>query len=80
MPTMNWEVFAKDPRHNTIPNDGVAEVGLPKTEKEWNVLRWELSSFVCEGEYERGLERILGTYLTNLEMLSVHAHPWDAPY
>jgi hypothetical protein len=64
---MNWEVFAKDPRHNTIPNDGVAEVGLPRSEKEWNVLRWELSSFVCEGEYERGLERILSTYLANLD-------------
>lgn len=67
MPTMNWEVFAKDPRHSTIPNDGVAEVGLPKTDKEWNVLRWELSTFVCEGEYERGLERILSTYLANLD-------------
>lgn len=67
MPTMNWEVFAKDPRSTTIPNDGVTEVGLPTTQKEWDVLRWELSSFVCEGEYERGLERILSTYLANLD-------------
>jgi hypothetical protein len=31
-----------------------------------DVLRWELESFVCSGEYERGLETILGTFLTNL--------------
>lgn len=67
MPTMNWEVFAKDPRSTTIPNDGVTEVGLPTTQEEWDVLRWELGSFVCEGEYERGLERILGSYLANLD-------------
>ena len=67
MPTKNWEVFAKDPRSSTIPNDGVTEVGLPTTDKEWNVLRYELSNFVCEGEYERGLERILTTFLTNLD-------------
>ncbi len=67
MPTKNWEVFAKDPRSSTIPNLGVAEVGLPTTDKEWAVLRYELSTFVCEGEYERGLERILDTYLANLD-------------
>ena len=27
---------------------------------------WELRSFVCEGEYERGLERILSQYLSHL--------------
>lgn len=67
MTTMNWEVFAKDPRTAIIPNDGVTEVGIPTTPEEWNVLRWELNSFVCEGEYERGLVRILNTFLTNLD-------------
>ena len=27
---------------------------------------WELRSFVCDGEYARGLERILNSFLTNL--------------
>ncbi len=75
MPTKNWEVFAKDPRSSTIPNDGVTEVGLPTTDKEWDVLRYELSTFVCEGEYERGLERILNTYLANLDQ-SVQPAVW----
>ena len=64
--TINYEVFAKDPRANEIPNTGVSKLLPPKSEAEWNVLRYELSSFVCEGEYERGLDRILGSYLAHL--------------
>ena len=64
--TKNWEVFQKDPRQRTIPNQGVTKVGPPQDEGDWEVLKWELSSFVCEGEYARGLERILSSYLSNL--------------
>lgn len=67
MTLKNWEVFAKDPRTTTIPNDGVAEVGQPNSTEEWDVLRYELSTFVCEGQYQVGLERILSTYLANLD-------------
>ena len=38
----------------------------PETAQQWDVLEWELKSFVCEGEYARGLERILNSFLTNL--------------
>jgi hypothetical protein len=62
----NRDVFLRDPTTFTIPNDGVAEVLTPRTPEEWEVLHYELSSFVCEGEYRRGLERILSTYLANL--------------
>jgi hypothetical protein len=61
--TLNRELFAKDPLSFDIPNLGVTRVGRPNTANEWNVLRYELTSFVCEGEYERGLQRILQTYL-----------------
>ncbi len=63
---INREVFARDPIENSIPNDGVSKVGWPETPADWAVLRYELSTFVCEGEYRRGLEMILGTYLRNL--------------
>lgn len=63
----NREVFYKDPTLLTIPNDGVAKVGTPQSEDEWKVLRYELQSFVCDGEYRRGLERILATYLAHLD-------------
>jgi hypothetical protein len=65
--TLNREVLQRDPSANPLPNDGVAKIGRPRTNEEWRVLEWELMSFVCTGEYERGLERILSTYLGNLE-------------
>jgi hypothetical protein len=65
--TLNREVLQRDPATNPLPNDGVAKVGRPRTDEEWRVLEWELQSFVCTGEYERGLERILSTYLGNLD-------------
>jgi hypothetical protein len=66
--TTNGEVFSKDPTHYTIPNNGVAQVVDPHTEKEWAILRYELENFVCKGEYKRGLELILSTYLTHLRL------------
>jgi hypothetical protein len=65
--TLNREVLQRDPTANPLPNDGVAKVGRPRTDEEWRVLEWELASFVCTGEYERGLDRILSTYLGNLD-------------
>ncbi|MEA3510827.1 MAG: BREX system P-loop protein BrxC, partial [Actinomycetota bacterium] len=64
--TANWELFAKDPRTWDIPNQGVTKVGTPKDEGDWEVLEWELESFVCDGEYARGLERMLNDYLGGL--------------
>ncbi len=63
---LNREVFAKDPTTFTIPNDGVTVVGDPQRPEEWDVLRYELTSFVCEGEYKSGLVRALSTYLGHL--------------
>lgn len=60
------EVLERDPVSWSIPNDGVAKVGPPETKEEWNIFRYELTSFVAEGEYETGLDKILGSYLTNV--------------
>lgn len=64
--TLNKDVFLTDPTDRQIPNLGVAKIEQPETTEEWEVLRYELESFVCEGEYERALERILTTYMSNL--------------
>ncbi|MCA9862033.1 MAG: hypothetical protein KC432_03400, partial [Thermomicrobiales bacterium] len=58
------DTLLKDPAR-PIPNQGVSKVGRPSTTAEWDVLRFELDNFVSEGEYERGLERILNAFLTN---------------
>jgi hypothetical protein len=66
MTITNRELFYRDPTQTKIPNDGFAQVVWPETEQQWDVLRWELHSFVCDGQYARGLERILDSFLTNL--------------
>jgi hypothetical protein len=65
--TLNRELFLEDPTEREIPNLGVAKVLIPESEAEFDVLRWELSHFVCDGEYEHGLQRILESYLRNLD-------------
>ena len=62
----NREIFLKDPLENRLVNQGVAEVVDPGSEQELRTLRHELETFVCEGQYAKGLERILSAYLTNL--------------
>ncbi|MCW6004621.1 BREX system P-loop protein BrxC [Micromonospora sp. CPCC 205371] len=66
MTITNRELFHHDPTETKIPNDGVAKVVRPETDQQWDVLRWELRSFVCDGQYSRGLERILDSFLINL--------------
>jgi hypothetical protein len=67
MTLTNRSVFLRDPSASKIPNDGVAKVVRPSDEKQWEVLRWELKSFVCDGQYKKGLERILDSFLRNLD-------------
>ena len=62
----NREVFLEDPTTKSIPNLGVAKVINPETPAEWDVLRYELESFVCDGEYEAGLQRILWSFVESL--------------
>ncbi|MDC3332017.1 BREX system P-loop protein BrxC [Ilumatobacter sp.] len=66
MTLTNRDVFAHDPTERDIPNLGVAKVRNPEDDGDWATLEWELSSFVCEGEYERGFERILDQFLSHL--------------
>jgi len=64
--TLVRETFVRTPLTVTIPNDGVAKVTTPTNPDEWDVLKYELEHFVCEGEYERGLQRVLSSFASNL--------------
>ena len=65
--TLIREVLQRDPTEWAIPNLGVAKVGPPRSDQEWSVLRYELDSFVADGEYGDGLQRIFGNYLNHLD-------------
>lgn len=62
----NRELFQRDPAVSKLLNDGVAAVREAASEKEIETLRYELEHFVCEGQYEDGMIRILESYLGNV--------------
>jgi len=62
----NRQLFQRDPAVSKLLNDGVAAVREAATDKEIETLRYELEHFVCEGQYEDGLIRILESYLGNV--------------
>jgi len=62
----NRDIYQRDPDKITLLNNGVATMTDVLTEEERRTLRFELEHFVCEGEYKRGLSRILDTYVSNI--------------
>lgn len=62
----NKLLFQRDPAVSKLLNDGVAAVREATSAKELETLRYELEHFVCEGQYEDGMIRILESYLGNV--------------
>lgn len=63
----NRDIYQKDPATRKLVNEGVASVNDDKTCQALAVLRYELDTFVCDGEYEKGMAHILETYLKNID-------------
>jgi hypothetical protein len=63
----NLEIYLRDPSTRKLVNEGVASVNDDATSQALSVLRYELETFVCDGQYEKGLEHILYTYLKNVD-------------
>ena len=61
----NQDIYQRDPSKITLLNNGVATMTDALTDDERRTLRFELEHFVCEGEYQRGLVRILDSYVSN---------------
>ena len=64
---MNRDMYQKDPATRKLVNEGVANVNDEKTSQALTVLRYELETFVCDGQYEKGMSDILETYLKNID-------------
>ena len=58
----NQQIYLRDPSERKLVNEGVASVNDLKEE----VLRYELETFVCDGQYQKGMEDILRTFLDNV--------------
>ena len=59
----NRDVYQRDPFEIALLNNGVATVTDALTGDERRTLRFELTHFVCEGQYRSGLVRVLESYL-----------------
>jgi len=62
----NRDIYQKDPATRKLVNEGVASVNDEETSQALEVLRYELETFVCDGQYEKGMAHILETYLKNI--------------
>ncbi|MBR4984893.1 MAG: BREX system P-loop protein BrxC [Proteobacteria bacterium] len=64
---LNRDIYQKDPSRRKLVNEGVAHVNDERTRQAMDVLRYELETFVCDGQYEKGMEHILETFLKNID-------------
>ena len=63
----NRALYFRDPTTLELLNNGVSKVAeIGHDAHQIKTLRFELETFVCDGEYARGLERILQAYLNGL--------------
>ena len=63
----NRELFVKDPLKLELLNQGVSRVTNARDASEERVARFELQTFVCDGQYANGLTRILRSFLAQLD-------------
>ena len=61
------DIYQKDPATRKLVNEGVASVNDEMTSQALAVLRYELETFVCDGQYDKGMSHILETYLKNID-------------
>ena len=73
---LNRDIYNTAPKENRLANNGVAEVSEDHSEAAQGILRYELESFVCDGQYEKGLETILDKFLLNLDAGSEQPGVW----
>jgi len=48
---LNRDIYLKDPTTIKLVNEGVANVNDERTDQAMEVLRYELETFVCDGQY-----------------------------
>lgn len=73
---LNREIFVNDPVSNRLANNGVAQVKDDVSKGALDTLEYELRTFVCDGAYEKGLDKILSNYLSAFETNNEQPGVW----
>lgn len=60
------DVLQRDPAAHPLVNQGQARIADSQSERSLAELRGELSTFVCEGQYADGIQKIIRSFLDNL--------------
>lgn len=60
------DILQRDPATYPLVNQGQARIVDVKNERALEELRGELSTFVCEGQYADGIQKIIRSYLNGL--------------
>ena len=63
----NKELFNLNPEEKNLKNEGVAKISAFKEKDDISLVEYELKTFVCEGEYLKGLKKIIEFYLSNFD-------------
>ena len=67
------DILQRDPASNPLVNQGQARITDSDTEKTLAELKGELATFVCEGQFADGMERVLTSYLAGMGQSSQKA-------
>jgi hypothetical protein len=71
MKLKNADIYERNPLKHELANSGVAQVTRKEDEDLHayeRTLRFELENFVCDGEYARGLEDLLRSFIDRLRV------------
>lgn len=64
---LNREIYLHDPLTSRLANNGVAQVKDDLSKAALDTLEYELRTFVCDGAYAAGMEKILDAYIQNVK-------------
>lgn len=64
------DVLQRDPASHGLVNNGQARIVEASSDRAMDELRGELSTFVCEGQYADGVQRIIRSFLDDLTRTS----------
>ena len=60
------DTLQRDPASHPLVNQGQARISDSRNERTQSELRGELETFVCEGQYADGVQKIIRSFLDNI--------------